>query len=111
MSAMARVLVFWTRPYHLSAEQAELWALEEASRLLALDAVERAELTHLASASERHPHGWDWMLELHLAAHAQHAGFADGAPCAEWLADLCLLGLRPVAFLADGSVAPPAKPR
>ena len=102
---MARVLVLWTRPYHLSAEEAERWAQAEAVRLLRHAGVERAELTRLASASERHPGGWDWMLELHLAEDADHGACADDDPCAEWLSELQVLGTQPAVLLADSAIA------
>ncbi len=105
MRAVARVLVLWTRPYHLSVEEAQSWALEEVSRLMSLDVVERAELTRLQCASRRHPRGWDWMLELHLAESAERESCADAAPCAQWLADLSQLGLRPAVLLAEGGIA------
>lgn len=108
---MARVLVLWTRPYHLSADEAQAWAREEASSLLSLKGVAHAELTRLQSASERHPRGWDWMLELHFAPGADPHASANGAPCAEWLADLRLLGLRPAVLLAAGGIALRAEAR
>jgi hypothetical protein len=98
---MARVLVLWTRPYHLSAEEAERWAQAEAARLLEHRGVERADLTRLTSASEHHPGGWDWLLELHLADDADHGACADDDPCAEWLADLRVLGTHPAVLLAE----------
>lgn len=103
--AMARLVVLWNRPYHLSAEEAAGWARTEASRLLALEVVERAELTRLQSASERHARCWDWMLELHLAPDADRDGVVDLPPCGEWLADLRRLGLRPTVLLVDGGIA------
>jgi hypothetical protein len=108
---VARILVLWTHPHHLSAEDAQRWALEEASRLLSLDVIERAELTRLRSASGRHPGGWDWLLELHLAESAERLSCVDAAACAEWLADLDQLGLHPTVLLANGGVAPEPETR
>jgi hypothetical protein len=108
---MARVLILWTGPDPFSAEEAEAWALGEARRLLTLRAVERAELTRLASASEHHPRGWDWLLELHLAADAHCPDCADAGPCAQWLADLRLLGLQPTVLVADRGIVLPAMAR
>ena len=85
---MARVLVLWTRPYHLSAEEAERWAQAEAVRLLRHAGVERAELTRLASASE-----------------PDHGACADDDPCAEWLSELQVLGTQPAVLLADSAIA------
>ena len=111
MRAVARVLVLWTRPYHLSAEEAESWARGQASRLLSLDVIERAELTHLQNASRHHPREWDWMLELHLTEDAERHSCADRGPCAEWLADLRQLGLRPTVLVADAGLAVHAETR
>jgi hypothetical protein len=101
---MARLVLVWSRPYHLSAEEAERWVRAEATPLLALDAVERAELTRLSAASERHAKPWDWLLELHLVEGADARACADAAALTEWLGDLRLLGMRPHVVLAgDGS--------
>ncbi len=104
MERMARVVMLWTRPYHLSGEEAAEWARKEASRLLTVDGVAGAELTRLQSVSDRLPRAWDWMLEVHLAAGADPAQYIAAPPCAEWLADLRALGLRPSVLLADGGV-------
>jgi hypothetical protein len=101
---MARLVLVWSRPYHLSDEEAERWVRAEASRLLALDAVERAELTPLCAASKRHAKPWDWMLELHLVEGADAHACAEAAALRDWLGDLRLLGMRPDIVLAgEGS--------
>lgn len=101
---MARIVVLWTRPYHLSAEEADAWTRCEAARLLELDAIERIEVTRLQSASMRHPRNWDWMLELHLRAGVEGDACADAPVCADWLRDLRLLGMRPTVVLVDGTM-------
>ena len=45
------------------------------------------------------------MLELHLAPGVDPSHFVSAAPCANWLADLRVLGLRPSVLLADGGIA------
>lgn len=106
---MARVVVLWTRPYHLSAEEATAWAQQEVSRLLSVDGVARAELTRLQSVPERYPRACDRILELHLAPGVDPSSCAAAAACAEWLADLRVLGLRPSVLLADKKIPVPAE--
>jgi hypothetical protein len=100
---MARLVVLWTRPYHLSAEEADAWTYREVARLLGLDGVARVELTRLQSASTNHPREWDWMLELQLHDGVDAHACVDAPACAEWLGDLRLLGMRPAVMLVEGS--------
>jgi hypothetical protein len=93
-----RLLVLWTRPHHLTAEEAGRWAHAEVRRLLLVEGVSSARLTRLESASPRLAREWDWLLELEIAAPV--ADSVDHGPCAEWLADLRLLGMRPAVVLA-----------
>jgi hypothetical protein len=102
MNPLARLLILWTRPDHLSPEEAEAWARDELAALRAPDIVERAELMRLRSASLRYPREGDWMLELQLARGADGAALLETGPWAEWLTDLRLLGMRPSVMLADG---------
>jgi hypothetical protein len=100
-----RLLIFWTRPDHLSADEADGWARQEAARLLADEAIDSVELTRLNDASFAHPRQWDWMLELHLAARGHENEELVSDACADWLADLRLLGMRPaIVFANSGSV-------
>ena len=100
---MARVLIFWTHPHHLSTEEADAWTRDELRKVAALAAVERAELTQLRTASERVGRAHDWMLELHLAPGVEPSECVDAQPCAEWIGDLRLLGMRPVVVAVDSS--------
>jgi hypothetical protein len=102
---VARVLIFWTRPHHLSDQEIDAWTWAEARRLLGIAGVERLELTRLESASERHARPWDWMVELHLTADADRRGCIDAGPGADWIRDLRLLGLRPAVLLAEDTTA------
>jgi len=101
---VARILIFWTHPHHLSAEDADAWARGELRKVTGLAAVERAELTQLRTASERFGRPHDWMLELHLAPGVEPSECVDAQPCAEWLGDLRLLGMRPVVVAVDSSL-------
>jgi hypothetical protein len=104
-------VVFWTRPFHLSAEEADAWTRREAARLLGFDGVARVELIRLQSASTHHPSPWDWMLELHLHGGVDGRACVDAPLFAEWLGDLRLLGMRPAVVLVEGSTTlPQAEP-
>jgi hypothetical protein len=104
MRSVARLVILWTRPYHLTAEEAQTWARQEVGRLLAVNAVRCAELTLLRSASLRHSRDWDWMLEIYLTPGATTDDCVNAAAFAEWLSDLRLLGMRPSVLLADNGI-------
>jgi hypothetical protein len=99
---VARLLIFWTQPLHLSAAEADAWVRGELRKVTGLAGVERAELTRLRSGSERFGAPHDWMLELHLTPGAAPADCVAAQPCAEWLGDLRLLGMSPAVVVADG---------
>lgn len=105
---MARLLVLWTRPHHLDAEEARAWAQAVAAELAALETVERAALTPLGSPAECHPCGWNWLLALDLAPDADPEAWVQAPSCRECLADLRGLGTRPVVMVADDDVPVPA---
>jgi hypothetical protein len=100
---MGRLVVLWTRPYHLSAEEADAWTGRGAARLLGLDGVACVELTRLHSASTDQPSPWDWMLELHLHDGVDGHVCVAAPECADWLCDLRLLGMQPTVVLVEGS--------
>jgi hypothetical protein len=104
MAVVARVVVLWTRPYHLTAEEAATWTRREVGRVLAVDSVGHAELTLLRSVSLCHPRDFDWMLEIHLTSGATADECVNAAAFAEWLSDLRLLGMRPSVLLADDGI-------
>jgi hypothetical protein len=93
-----RVLVLWSQPQHLSAEEAERWARDEVRALWAADAIRSMQLTRLGSASPRHGNEWSWLLELEVTGHVREC--VERGPCAEWLGDLRLLGMRPTVVVA-----------
>lgn len=100
---VARLLITWTRPYHLTADEAEAWAREAAERVVAAAGVSRAELMSLGTASVRHPCGRAWLLELELGGDDGRR-IANGAACVELLLDLRLLGAQPQVALAERGV-------
>jgi hypothetical protein len=99
-----RLLIAWTRPYHLTAAEADAWAQEAAARVAAAAGVRRAELMSLGTASVRHPCDGAWLLELQLGPDDDAHRIANGAPCAEMLLDLRLLGVQPRVALAERGV-------
>ena len=99
--AVPRLLVLWSRPRHVSSEEAERWARAEIVALLRADDVESAQLTRIASASARHGGEWSWLLELEVAGPTQ---FVKRRPCADWLGDMRLLGMQPRVMVAAESV-------
>jgi hypothetical protein len=103
--AMARLVILWMRPYHLSDEDADTWVRRESARLLALDGIERGELARLQSGSSRQTGVWDWMLELHLREGVDGQACAEHPALAEWLLDLRLLGMRPTIMLVERPTA------
>jgi hypothetical protein len=100
--AVPRLLVLWSRPRHVSSEEAERWARAEILALLRADDVQSAQLTRVASASARHGAEWSWLLELDVAGPVTQ--FVKRRPCAEWLGDMRLLGMQPRVMVAAESV-------
>jgi hypothetical protein len=100
---VARVLIFWTHPPHLSVAEADAWARGELRKVTDLEAVDRADLTRLRTACERFGCPHDWMLELHLTPDADPSDCVNSRVCAEWLGDMRLLGMRPAVVALDSS--------
>jgi hypothetical protein len=98
MCIVARLIVLWIRPQHLSPEAAERWVVEQVKDLVTCEGVGHADLRRVQSASSRYESDWDWMLELDVALPLPDC--VDG-----WLADLRLLGMRPAVLLAAESIA------
>jgi hypothetical protein len=98
---VSRLLVVWTRPRHLSTEEADDWVEPAIARILVLDGLAWAELTVLESAAVRYWREWDWLLELHLAAGVDRQDWLARDAWVDWMADLRLLGMRPQVMVAD----------
>jgi len=105
---VARLLIFWMQPSHLSAAEADAWVRGELRKVTGAAGIERAELTRLRPGCERFGAPHDWMLELHLAPGAAPSDCVETRPCAEWLSDLRLLGMRPGVAVADSDQTRPA---
>ena len=93
-----RVLVLWVRCYVISAEEDARWAGEESAKLRECDGVLGLALHRVESAAVRHVRQWDWCLELTVADGAANAVVRQQV-CAEFLADLRLLGTRPAVLV------------
>jgi hypothetical protein len=100
--AVPRVLVLWTRPHHLTREEAERWVRRELRAVAAADAVRSAKLSRLEQASPRHGGDWRWLLELQIAGPVRD--YIESRPCAEWLGDLRLLGMRVEVVVASDAI-------
>jgi hypothetical protein len=102
-AGVPRLLVLWSRPQHLSAEEAERWARTEVRALLAAEGLRSGRLTRLESASPRDGCEWRWLLEIEVDGRARDC--VERGPCAEWLSDLRLLGMKPAIVVAAGPIA------
>ena len=91
--AAVRILVLWNACRGISSDEDARWVQEEAAKLAACDGVRTVALHPVQSAALRHPRHWDWCLELALD-HEPNAVVRSPA-CAEFLADLRLLGNKP----------------
>jgi hypothetical protein len=101
IGAVARLIILWQRPYHLTADDAAGWTRRHIGRMLDAGAVRDAELTLLRSASDRHPADCRWMLRLDLEPGVDGCDYVEGPRCAEWLDDMRSLGAQPFVMLAD----------
>jgi hypothetical protein len=98
-----RLLVVWTRPNHLTAEEADSWVRRELRAVVAEEAVRSAKLSRLEQASPRHGGDWRWLLELEISGSVRDC--VERGPCAEWLGDLRLLGMKVEVAVAADTVA------
>jgi hypothetical protein len=89
-----RILVLWNACRGASAEEDARWVRQESAKLRDCDDVVDVSLHQVESAALRHPRQWEWCLELRVADSAANA-VVRHPTCAEFLADLRLLGTRP----------------
>ena len=97
-----RLVILWTRPNHLSREEADTWVRLEVRAL----GLAGARLAEVQPAAMEHPMSWHWMLELELEDTSAGARSLRRGPLADWLRDLRLLGMRPTVMLVDNSASP-----
>jgi hypothetical protein len=88
-----RILVLWNACHGVSSHEDARWAEQESAKLTSCDGVRAMRLHQVQSAALRHPRHWDWCLEL--AVDAPPNEVVRAPECAEFLADLRLLGTRP----------------
>ena len=94
---MQRLLVLFHDPYHLRVAEAQAWLEQEVAGVVRRDQVDRATLTRLGAFAQSRG-GFDWLLELDVASAA---GTSPRGALAELVADLRLLGMRPLVAVAD----------
>lgn len=100
---VVRILVVWNACRGTSPEDDAYWVEEQSAKLRACHAVVDVAVHRVESAALRHPRQWDWCLELGVDGAAASAVVRDPI-CAEFLADLRLLGTRPsVLVLPEAS--------
>ena len=97
-------MIMWRRPYHLDADQAHEWARQVAERLAASDAVARAVLARLHSASDSQVGDSDWLLELELRPGVDARRVVEDGTCAKWLSELRQLGTEPRVMQTDRGI-------
>jgi hypothetical protein len=88
-----RILVLWNACHGVSSHEDARWVEQESAKLTACDGVRATRLHQVQSAALRHPRHWDWCLEL--AVDSPPNEVVRAPECAEFLADLRLLGTRP----------------
>ena len=95
-------MILWTRPSHLTREEADAWVRLEVAALGIAD----ARLAEVEPAALEHPVDWHWMLELELEDAPAGARSLRRGPVADWLRDLRLLGMRPTVMRVDNAASP-----
>ncbi len=97
----SRLIVLWSA--HVSGSRAELerWAQEQLPVLRSARGVRGVWLRRVEPASPRWSVDWDWAFELRVRRECV-GELCDRGACGDLLADMRLLGMRPVAELLDG---------
>ena len=98
-----RIFVLWSGCRGVSDAEDADWVRAEAATLSECDGVAALHLHQVESAALRHPRQWDWCLEIRLAGDAPSAVLRRPT-CANFLADLRLLGTHPTVFVLPEAV-------
>ena len=99
--AIARLMLFVRRPYHLSELEADNWLRGQAAPLARTATIQSVHVSRIHSPGSRGGRDWDWLIEMHCE-DAEAAGRAARAEaCRDLVADLRLLGMQPTLVLAD----------
>ena len=105
---MPRLVVLWTRPHHLTREEADAWVRSGVAGFDTAPGVTGARVAEVHAADFEHPAMWHWMLELEVTDDATAARTMRSGALADWLRDLRLLGMRPTVLLVASGTAPAA---
>src|ERR671915_795033 len=99
--AIARLMLFVRRPYHLSEQEADNWLRGQAVPLAQAATVESVEVSRLHGPGPQGGRDWDWLIEMHCedAEAARHAAPAEAGRAL--VAGLPPLGMQPTLVLAD----------
>ena len=100
-----RIVVLWNACHGVSADEDARWVRQETAKLGACDGVARVAVQQVQSAALRHPRAFDWCLELELSNPEAPNAVVRRPLCAEFLADLRLLGTRPTVFVLPGEAS------
>jgi hypothetical protein len=103
IGAITRLLLFISRPYHLSDQEADRWMRSQAAGLEKGEQVTRVEVSRLLSPAARPGAEWDWLIELHCDGVEGAGRAAREAALRDLVADLRMLGMRPRLVLAEGT--------
>jgi hypothetical protein len=95
-----RLLVLWSAHAGRSRAELERWAREQLPMLRSAGGVHEVWLRRVSPPSPRRGVDWDWAFELRVR-HDAVAELCDRGACGDLLADMRLLGMRPVAMLLD----------
>jgi hypothetical protein len=97
-----RILVLWNACRGVSADDDASWARAASASLRECEDVVDVSLHAVETAASRHPRACDWCLEMRVR-HASARDIVRRPACAEFLADLRLLGAHPcVPVLPEG---------
>ena len=101
--AEVRILVLWNACLGVSADEDARWVREQAAKLSSCDGVRTMRLHQVESAALRHPRHWDWCVEL--AVEEAPNAVVRAPACAEFIADLRLLGTKPSVLVLPETLA------
>ena len=111
IDAMTTLLLFGERPERLRPEEGEAWLRGELAGLARLPPVRAARFISLEAASDSWNRPCDWLAELELDESPDAARLVFENPaCADLLADLRQLGMRPHAAVVDNGRSAQLKP-
>lgn len=101
--SQGRLLVLWSAHAGRSRSERERWAREQLPVLRSAPGVHEVWLRRVSPTSPRRGLDWDWAFEL-CVSHEAVAELCDRGACGDLLADMRLLGMRPVAILLDSQI-------